>query len=159
MKPCKRGHTNGRNKHGHCIDCHRMTGTAWMAARPEKRRAWISAYITANREKWRENSARWNAMNPEKRRAINAKRRSMRFLQRCVCCTDARIELLYLAAKPWGAAAEVDHRVPLVLGGKHCARNLVLLPTAAHRQKTQADVRAIADAKRRSQLLRRWRAI
>jgi 5-methylcytosine-specific restriction endonuclease McrA len=80
----------------------------------------------------------------------------MKLMQRCLCCTDAKIALLYLAAKPWGAHAEVDHRTPLALGGKHCAKNLVVLPTVAHRKKTKDDMRDIAAARRRPQLLRRW---
>jgi hypothetical protein len=101
----------------------------------------------------------WRDKYPEKNRAKTAKQRAMKFMQRCVCCTDAQRELLYLAAKPWGAHAEVDHRIPLALGGKHCAKNLVLLPAMAHREKTKADVRAIAEAKRRSKLLRLWNGL
>jgi hypothetical protein len=181
MKPCKRGHTSGRNKHGNCIECKHMSDAAWNAANPEKAREAIRKWRAANPEKvrvasnarvakWRITNpekaralltaanTKWGAANPEKLRAKCAKRRAAKLLQRCTCCTDAQIWLLYFAAKPWGPEAEIDHRVPLALGGKHCAKNLVLLPTPAHREKTKADVRAIAEAKRRSRLLLNWRA-
>jgi 5-methylcytosine-specific restriction endonuclease McrA len=47
-----------------------------------------------------------------------------------------------------GEAFEVDHRVPLGLGGSEDDSNLEPLHIACHKTKTAADLRSIAKAKR-----------
>ena len=160
----------------------------WAAENPERRRAAVEKWRANNLDKVRADArtymARRRAEQPERIRAIRraseakvrverpdemkaqgrarrAKRRAMELTQRCssTCCSDAKIETLFAWATRYvPGVAEIDHRVPLALGGHHCAKNLVVLPTQAHREKTKRDQRAITDAKGRSQLLRRWPA-
>jgi 5-methylcytosine-specific restriction protein A len=47
-----------------------------------------------------------------------------------------------------GDAHDFDHIVPLAMGGEHSESNLRLVSRDAHREKTKADVTAIAKAKR-----------
>lgn len=47
-----------------------------------------------------------------------------------------------------GDAWDLDHRVPLILGGRHAEDNLQPVLKEAHREKTKADVGAKAKADR-----------
>ena len=47
-----------------------------------------------------------------------------------------------------GDAWDLDHRVPLILGGRHAEDNLQPVLKDAHREKTKADVSAKAKADR-----------
>lgn len=60
---------------------------------------------------------------------------------RCAVCRDK-----IRAAEAW----EVEHRVPLGLGGSNDPANLEPVHAACHKGKTAADVAAIAKAKRLS---------
>ncbi len=63
MKPCKRGHTKGRDKTGHCVVCRRMYAAAYnaayCAAHREEKRAYDVIYHAAHREKKLAYSARY----------------------------------------------------------------------------------------------------
>jgi 5-methylcytosine-specific restriction endonuclease McrA len=48
-----------------------------------------------------------------------------------------------------GPGAEVDHKTPLNLGGRHCAKNLQALTYEEHKEKTRRDQTLIADARRK----------
>lgn len=91
---------------------------------------------------------------PERIRFYSSRRRAIRLMQACVCCTAAQIEELHSCAALVGG--EVDHRIPLVLGGHDCMKNLQVLTLEDHREKTKSDLRYIAYAKRRSKLLLQW---
>jgi 5-methylcytosine-specific restriction endonuclease McrA len=121
------------------------------AAYPEKYRIRDAAWRVANPEKVRAQTA---LRPPEKARARTAKRRAIKFTQRCGCCTDGDIQMIYDTAALVGG--EVDHRIPLALGGHHCMKNLQALTVEDHQEKTKTDFRHIADAKRRSKLLLQW---
>jgi 5-methylcytosine-specific restriction endonuclease McrA len=53
------------------------------------------------------------------------------------------VRAVYLACP---ADHEVDHRIPLALGGLHCCHNLQILTKAAHREKTKVDIAQIRGA-------------
>ena len=75
----------------------------------------------------------------------HARRRARKILARCKCCTQADIHALY-ARCPSGH--EVDHEIPLAIGGKHCLRNMRILTAAEHNAKTANDNRNIAALRR-----------
>ncbi len=91
---------------------------------------------------------------PERIRFYSSRRRAIRLMQACACCTAVQIEELHSCAALVGG--EVDHRIPLVLGGHDCMKNLQVLTLEGHREKTKSDLRYIAYAKRRSKLLLQW---
>jgi 5-methylcytosine-specific restriction endonuclease McrA len=99
------------------------------------------------------NSAR-RKTHPEKECAKVMARRAVKMQQICRCCTKIQIEELYGAANLVGG--EVDHKIPLALGGHHCVKNLQAMTYEDHREKTKSDVRYIAEARRRSKLLLQW---
>lgn len=58
-----------------------------------------------------------------------------------VCALSGR---KIMPGDPW----DLDHRVPLILGGRHAEDNLQPVLREAHREKTKADVSAKAKADR-----------
>lgn len=124
---------------------------------PVKNRERARRYAAKHPERVRAYTKVWAAQHPERTRAYCANRRAMRLAQRCTCCTDEQIQFFYdnAALCPPGQV-HVDHIVPLALGGHHCAKNLQAITDVDHAEKTRRDHRAIAEAKRRSRLLRRW---
>jgi hypothetical protein len=71
LRPCKRGHTSGRDHNGECRECDRIACREWRAANPEK----IAAAVK-----------RWRKLNPDKVAAQNARRH----LHRAVGCAVAK---------------------------------------------------------------------
>jgi 5-methylcytosine-specific restriction endonuclease McrA len=129
------------------------------------RRAWL----VANRDSVRENAKRYNRKNvdrlrvcgakykkdfPEKHNASQAARRALKIRQRCVCCTREEIAVIYAIAVI--GPCDVDHRIPLALGGHHCVKNLQILNEEDHARKTAKDVRNIAEVHLRNKLLKQW---
>jgi 5-methylcytosine-specific restriction endonuclease McrA len=70
-----------------------------------------------------------------------ARRRERKILARCKCCTQAEIRAIYERCPP---GYEIDHKVPLAIGGKHCLQNLQILSDIEHNTKTANDNRDIA---------------
>jgi hypothetical protein len=166
--PCKRGHSglryvtaNGRPSA--CIECARTAaaarriadperakaaGAAWYAANRERALARRAAWKAANPESHKASSAAWAAANPVRRRVIarnaSGRRRAAKRVQICLCCTTA--QLLDVYRRPRGT--EVDHIVPLALGGLHCRQNLQILTKEEHKAKTRLDRIRIDDARR-----------
>lgn len=132
-KPCKHGHITFRyTATAGCIVC-------------------CSARTVASRRKHIERSratdrARY-AKDPGRSQAKHAERRARKLSQACFCCTREQIAELYALATMLGD--EVDHRVPLALGGLHCLSNLQVLTKAEHYLKTASDLAEI----------RRWRRL
>lgn len=167
-KPCPQGHVaERRTNNKECVACHNGRSAAWYAANPDKARAkdaawraanpeqhyaYSAAWYAANPEKVRARVAAWRAANPAKHCAYAANRRAMKLKQRCTCCTNEQIEDFYVTTALY--SGHVDHIIPLALGGHHCAKNLQAMTDVDHREKTKQDHRAIADARRRSRLLR-----
>lgn len=65
--------------------------------------------------------------------------------QRCSCCSKEAIAEIYVKAKANGG--QVDHIIPVSLGGAHCLKNLQILTVAEHKEKTARDKRIIAAAR------------
>jgi 5-methylcytosine-specific restriction endonuclease McrA len=103
----------------------RQRDTEWRKANPEKERARM---------------LNWVANNPAKARAKYARRRARRLNQICKCCTSLEISAVYIRCPK---DHEVDHRIPLALGGLHCAANLQILTKKQHAKKTAEDIRDI----------------
>lgn len=101
-------------------------GKAWQKKRDAKRRA-----------------------TPEGKAAsqeFSARRRARKRQQTCTCCRPKDIRKFYEWA--YALRLEVDHVIPLALGGLHCCKNLQELTPEEHKQKTARDLAAITEAKR-----------
>jgi 5-methylcytosine-specific restriction endonuclease McrA len=143
-----------RAKHAKHRARERMQSAVWRYKNRERAvtnsAVWFKKHPGYRREWWRRDVEQ----NRVKSCIKGAHRRAMKFMQRCGCCKDSKIAELFSQAKLVGG--EVDHKIPLTLGGHHCIKNLQPLAYEAHREKTGLDLAAIAAAKRRSVLLRRW---
>ena len=105
----------------------------------EKRRASQAAWRKANPEKQRALSAAWSKANPEKTRMSNARRRALKSDALSPDANKAFVTGLYAIAnrvsKCLGISHDVDHIVPLSLGGSHCHRNLQVIPATWNYRK------------------------
>jgi hypothetical protein len=84
----------------------------------------------------------WRRANPARACAYIAIHRTRKRGQDCLHCTVEDIEAIYRQAIALGH--QVDHIVPVALGGATCARNLQVLSPQQHREKTKRDLAAIA---------------
>lgn len=134
----------------------RKSHRAWAAAHREIVRRRAAAWDKAHPERALARYLAWAKAHPEKGRANEAKRRAMKLQQRCGCCTNEQFQAIFNSAVLCGH--DVDHKIPLRLGGRHCVKNLQPLTELEHVEKTRTDNHVIADARRRSKLLRQWRA-
>jgi hypothetical protein len=157
-RECPQGHTAERmTSSGSCVVCLRARNLAtsaeyqrrkraadskWRRKWNEYRAAWMAADRIKDPDKYRlRSNAWWRANRETKYAAVNA-RRALKRGQRCECCSAAALRAIYKAAAL--LRAEVDHRKPLAIGGKHCCKNLQILSPAAHRAKTARDLKCIA---------------
>lgn len=152
---CPRGHdkrVTGKNKQGLCKLCERERSAA---QRGTLARIAISAkYTAAHKQELAEYNLRYKDENRDKLNAKEAARRAMKLNQECVCCSkEQKLQLYQIASL---VAYDVDHRVPLALGGHHCVKNLQPLSENDHSVKTANDIRCIRDAHKRNKLLRQW---
>lgn len=92
-----------------------------------------------NPDKEQEKSARWNSSNPDKAAAKTARRRSRKLAAHSVEADQDAISTFYALAKHMtmttGVPYEVDHIIPLVLGGIHHQENLVVMRRDYNRAK------------------------
>jgi 5-methylcytosine-specific restriction endonuclease McrA len=144
---------------------HRRRSLESAKKAPDKHREYSRKHYHKNRDRILVQKTADRLINPEKYRRYAkanpanvahhcAHRRAVRLAQTCGCCTNSQLEEFYALATLVGG--EVDHRIPLALGGHHCTKNLQALTYEDHREKTKADFRTIAAAKRRSKLLLQW---
>jgi hypothetical protein len=103
-------------------------------------------YYIENTDAINERNSQYHAANPDRGRARVAKRRALKMAQRCDCCTDEDIRAAFYTRTDTGF--EVDHVVPLAIGGLHCRYNLQLLAVEVHRDKTTFDAALIARVRR-----------
>lgn len=145
-RSCKRKHIVERiTSSKACALCSRANRAQWFKSHPEVNRAAARKWAHNNPDKVAKMQARWCRENPEKHNAGNAQFRAQRVAQVCTCCTKK--DLLVFYDTRWLGEFEVDHRVPLALGGLHCVRNLQALTPEQHRIKTNLDVRIISQVR------------
>jgi hypothetical protein len=104
-------------------------------------------YRKKNKEFIYASICRWKKANPARARAGKALRRLHEQVQRCECCTNAQLAEVY--AKAVQGVHDVDHIVPLGLGGLHCVKNLQVLTKEEHKIKTTKDRAAIREYKKK----------
>jgi 5-methylcytosine-specific restriction endonuclease McrA len=176
-KPCKRGHVSERNVSSRaCLICAAEGMKCLRAKDPEMSRAKANAsqrkvrarnpkkhidevrvWQLANPEKRKVVMRRWKKVNPAKVKADRASRRARVRKQKCQCCKFQAFVDLYATATLFDY--EVDHIIPLALGGAHCLKNLQLLTPEEHLAKSKVDIATIATARHaRNKLIRetRW---
>lgn len=127
---------------------------AWCKANPEKKRASEVAWYKANFERKRASEVAWGKANPERKRAtfaawckanpekMNLKTARRRALKLTAVPDDANAAFVagfYAIAnrvsKCLGIRHDIDHIVPLSLGGSHCHRNLQVIPATWNYRK------------------------
>jgi hypothetical protein len=152
---CPKGHDKravGKTKRGMCKLCERERSAAQRGT--PARIATSARYTAANKQRLAEYGARYIRENRDRLNAKEAARRAMKLNQECICCSkEQKLQLYQIAAM---VSYDVDHRVPLALGGHHCVKNLQPLSEADHSRKTADDVRRIRDTRVRNKLLRQW---
>lgn len=91
-----------------------------------------------NPEYFKAKAVQWTRENPAGARANAGRRRARERDQTCTCCSPADFRAVYAQAAASGL--EVDHRIPLCIGGWHCVKNLQALTPEMHARKTRADI-------------------
>ena len=112
-----------------CVPCSRARDRA-PARRAQKRDRYANnkdVILEQNRDA----VSRWSRENRDRKAAAAALHRAGD--QRCECCSPSDIALTYKLTGPCSLggcsapAENVDHHIPLKLGGLHCLSNLKLL--------------------------------
>jgi len=134
---------------------HKETMRTWWRENRERMLAWRAKYTEANRERIAARNAAWSAANLDRHRAHQSNRRARKkanggklspdivqrlfALQRgrCACC-----------GAPLGDAYDLDHIVPLALGGANSDDNVQLLTARCNRQKGASDPVAFMQQRR-----------
>lgn len=117
----------------------KASNAAWAKANPERKRALSGAWTKANPEKKRASFAAWAKTNPENLRSKSARRRALKLTAVPPDANKAFVAGFYAIAnrvsKCLGIRHDVDHIVPLSLGGSHCHRNLQVIPATWNTRK------------------------
>ena len=100
-------------------------------------------WASNNRERSREIKKRWIKNNPIKHKlcmALGRQRRTKRFKESMIATTDLKkIESIYLRCllrtERTGRKYEVDHKIPIALGGSHHQDNLRIVLKETNRKK------------------------
>lgn len=148
-KPCPLGHTL-RYVSGGCVECTKARSGARYRADPVAHARYGKQWAANNRDKSRAIKRRWESRNASymagNKGEKDSRRRASKRASLCECCPPGLFRFVYWAARE--AGNEVDHRLPLAMGGKHCVRNLQVLPPELHKAKTARDIAAIAAHRR-----------
>lgn len=112
----------------------RLINKLWREKNKKHKSQSAHAYHAANREKNNARTRQWKKANPERVAAINGNRRARQFNAEGdgFTASDRALQLrsqkgiCWWCAKPMGKDATIDHVIPLVRGGKHDPRNIVL---------------------------------
>lgn len=121
------------------IEKMRASAIAWGKANPEKRRVASAAWAKANPERKRALALARGKVNPEKTQVRSARRRALKLAAVPSDANKAFVAGFYAIAsrvsKCLGIRHDVDHIVPLSLGGSHCHRNLQVIPATWNYRK------------------------
>lgn len=102
---------------------------AWGAQNPEKERAWREAWNARNADRVRILKANYKGRKRGGKLSLDIIERLLKLQRgRCACC-----------GKPLSDDFHLDHRVPLVSGGKHEDGNMQLLRAVCNLQKNDKD--------------------
>jgi hypothetical protein len=117
----------------------RALGVAWRKANSERLRASAAAWYKANSERRRASIAAYYRANIDKTLASWARRHAIKLKAVPDDANKAFVAGFYAIAKRvskcLGIRHDVDHIVPLALGGSHCHRNLQVIPMTWNRRK------------------------
>ena len=115
------------------------SNAAWYKANRSKHLESCAAWVKANRGKKRASLAAWAKANPEKMNLKTARRRALKLAAVPDDANKAFVAGLYAIAnrvsKCLGIRHDVDHIVPLALGGSHCHRNMQVIPSTWNYRK------------------------
>jgi 5-methylcytosine-specific restriction endonuclease McrA len=125
----------------------RADDVARYAKNRSRIKAYQADYRTRNKYLVLSYKALYRKENCIKIRADNAKRRALKASQVCTCRTREQIAAEFYSFVEHGIT-EIDHIVPLALGGLHCRKNLQLLTVLEHKAKTALDQARIAAFRR-----------
>ena len=158
-KSCRGGHRAERYANsGHCVECDRLKCQAYDRAHRSERSAAKRAARAANPDKFRARCAAWVKANPDGVRNYTRARRA-RVAGAPGAHGLADVQRL-LTRQAWKCAYcraslrrgyEVDHVVPLVLGGSNGPENLALACAPCNRRKGRSH--AVEFAQREGRLL------
>lgn len=138
-----------------CKTCHNSANRKWKSDNPElllvygraarakaepgAASAATSRWRRENPEKEKLHYTRWNKENPDKAAAKTARRRARKRFAEAKGADQNAINSFYALAKHMtmttGVPYEVDHIIPLVLGGIHHQENLVVMRRDYNRAK------------------------
>ena len=115
---------------------------AYRLANQEKEKARLAAYRAANPEKVKAKNAAWNAANPEASRIYCQNRRARKRENGGSISKDIAARLFKLqkgkcacCKQPLGDDYQLDHIMPLALGGSNTDDNMQLLRQRCNHQK------------------------
>lgn len=141
-KPCKHGHTAPRAAKGNqCSECEKLKQRAYRASASdhinEQRRAARVANLDHHRALQREQYLKHRHKRIQEKRA-----RALHLLELAACLSpeeDKAIKAIYEKAKrltlETGVEHQVDHILPIALGGPHAAFNLQILTAWDNKSK------------------------
>lgn len=115
---------------------------AWYSANPDKRKNMVAAWQAANPDKKKATDAAWRAANPEALRIQNQNRRALKKKAGGTLSKGLSAKLFKLqngkcpcCKRPLGDNYQLDHIVPLALGGSNVDDNIQLLRQRCNGQK------------------------
>lgn len=154
-KPCKHGHDGTRYKSNNiCVQCHKRYHYVvknWTQQNKEHKSQVGKIWYENNKERKRNAQRIWNLNNKDKIRTHYQNRKSRVGGQK-ISSSDVR-KILVLqkgccaVCKTVLDSYEIDHVVPLALGGKHEFSNLQMLCQHCNRTKSAKDPIAFMQSK------------
>lgn len=146
-KPCIHGHGNIRYKSNNvCIECRKRYAYVvkdWVEKNKDKKLENGKKWYSENKERKREKQKEWNKQNPD-RLKIHHQNRKSRVGEQKISYQD--VQKIFAFQKGCCAICktsldsyEIDHVMPLFLGGKHDSSNIQILCRHCNRTKNAKD--------------------